>query len=57
MTRSRGAEAFALHPIGPFAPFPVRFYILTPARSRTGQSPLRAGASSPQCLGGPDEHF
>jgi hypothetical protein len=57
MTRSRRAEAFALHPIGPFAPFPVRFYVLTPARSRTGQSPLRAGASSPQCLGGPDEHF
>jgi hypothetical protein len=57
MTRPRGAEASALHPIGPFAPFPVRSYVLTPARSRTGQSPLRAGASSPQCLGGPDEHF
>jgi hypothetical protein len=31
--------------------------VQTPARSRTGQSPLRAGASSPQCLGGPVEHF
>jgi hypothetical protein len=57
MTRPRGAEASPLHPIGRSVPFPVRSYVLTPARSRTGQSPLRAGASSPQCLGGPDEHF
>lgn len=33
------------------------YALITPARSRTGQSPLRAGASSPQRLGGPDEHF
>ncbi len=59
---ARTASGEPRHPLyvrsdAPFVPLPALSLpsssVLTSARSRTGQSPLRAGTSSPQCLGGP----